>query len=137
MGTAMFQFTDDMKTGIQHVDDQHRQLVDLVNQASSLGVSNPDKAEMKTCLDFLGEYVVKHFGDEEKLQQESSYPDFPRHQKIHEDFVQTFKTMYADFEANGPSSNLSFALSNTVTNWLIAHIKVEDVKFGKHYAGVA
>jgi hypothetical protein len=37
--------------------------------------------------------------------------------------------LYADFEKNGPSPKLSFALSNT-------HIKREDVKFGKHYARV-
>ncbi|MCL1790666.1 MAG: bacteriohemerythrin [Peptococcaceae bacterium] len=131
----MFQYTDDMKTSIKHIDNQHKELVDLVNRAASVGVTNPSKEEMKNCLDFLGQYVVKHFEEEEKLQKESSYPNYAQHKKIHDDFIKTFKDLYADFEKNGPSAKLSFALSNTVTHWLITHIKREDVKFGKHYAG--
>ncbi|MCL1852499.1 MAG: bacteriohemerythrin [Peptococcaceae bacterium] len=130
----MYQFTDDMRTDIKHIDNQHKELVDLVNNAASLGIANPSKEDMKKCLDFLGQYVIKHFGDEEKLQKESNYPNYAHHKKIHDDFITTFKELYADFEKNGPSPKLSFALSNTLTSWLITHIKREDVKFGKHYA---
>lgn len=130
----MLQFTDDMKIGVPHIDAQHKELVELVKKASSLGITNPSKEEMKKCLDFLGGYVVKHFGDEEKLQAESGYPGYDKHKKIHQDFVGTFKSLYADFQKNGPTAKLSFALTNSVSNWVITHIKREDVTFGKYYA---
>lgn len=133
----MLKFTEEMKIGVAHIDAQHRELVDLVQKASALGVTNPSREEMKKCLDFLGGYVVKHFGDEEKLQIQSKYTGYERHRKIHQEFVDTFKSLYADFQENGPSARLSFALTNTISNWVIMHIKREDVAFGRHYAQAA
>jgi hemerythrin len=129
----MFQFTNDLKTNILHIDRQHKELVELVNRAVALGLRNQNREEMKDCLVFLGEYVVRHFGDEEKLQIESEYPFYLQHKKSHDDFIETFKVMYAGFIKFGPSSKLSYMLSNTVVNWLIKHIKMEDAKFGKHF----
>ncbi|MCL1918116.1 MAG: hemerythrin family protein [Peptococcaceae bacterium] len=129
----MFEFTDKMKMNIEHIDKQHKGLVDFVNHAATLSGANPTSEEMKECLDFMGEYVIQHFGDEEKLQIESQYPYFPAHKKIHTDFVQTFKGLYLDFEINGPTSKLAFALSYTVSDWLIEHIEGEDAKFGKYF----
>ncbi|MCL1916832.1 MAG: hemerythrin family protein [Peptococcaceae bacterium] len=132
----MFQFTDDLKTNIQHIDSQHRELVKMVNHTAALGTSNPSKEEMKKCLDFLGEYVVKHFGDEEALQMASAYPYYDHHKHIHDSFIKSFKALYADFEVTGPTSKLAYALSYTVSDWLISHIGGEDVKFGKYFANV-
>ncbi|MCL1791257.1 MAG: bacteriohemerythrin [Peptococcaceae bacterium] len=133
----MFQFTDEMRTEIEHIDSQHKELVELVNHAAVLGETNPDRGDMKSCLDFLGEYVVKHFGDEEKLQVDSSYPNYVQHKTIHDNFIETFQELYADFENNIPMSKLTFVLSTTVSHWLITHIKSEDVKFGRYFARVA
>lgn len=127
------QFTEDMKIGVPHIDSQHRSLIDFVNEAASLCITNPSKEEMEKCLNFLGDYVVKHFGDEEKLQVESKYPRYHQHKEIHNEFVGTFKSLYAEFQKNGPTDELSFALANTVSNWVVTHIKMEDVQFGKHY----
>ena len=130
----MFQFTDEMRTEIEHIDSQHRELVKLVNHAATLGISNPDKAEMQKCLDFLGEYVVKHFGDEEKLQIECSYPGYAQHKQIHDNFIGTFEGLYSDFENDVPFSKISFVLSNAVSHWLVTHIRSEDAQFGKYFA---
>lgn len=132
----MMKFTDDMKIGVPYIDSQHKSLIDFANKAASLCVANPSKEEMKECLDFLGEYVVKHFNDEEKLQIESKYPRYKQHKEIHQEFVDTFKSLYAEFEKNGPSDELTYALTNRVSNWILTHIKREDVVFGKHYTKV-
>ena len=129
----MFHFTDDMRLGIQHIDNQHKELVVLVNHAASLDITNPNRFEIFECLNFLGEYVVKHFTDEENLQQESNYLYYPQHKIIHENFIATFKDLYTDFKVNGATSTLGFGLSHTVSNWLVSHIKGEDLRFGKHF----
>lgn len=129
----MMRFAEDMKIGVPHIDRQHEELVDSVNKLSSLGETNPSKEEMKKYLDFLGKYVVRHFSDEEQLQIESKYPRYRQHKEIHEEFVGTFKSLYAEFEKNGTSANLVIDITNKVSNWIIMHIKREDVAFGKHY----
>lgn len=129
----MMRFTEDMKIGIPHIDSQHKEMIDFVNKASSLCRTNPSKEEMQECLDFLGNYVVKHFSDEEKLQVESKYPRYRQHREIHQEFVRTFQTLLAEFQKNGPSDELSLILANRVTNWIITHIQKEDITFGNHY----
>lgn len=129
----MVQFTDDMKLGIHHIDLQHESLVDFVNRAAALSGRDPSKEEMRACLDFLGNYVVKHFSDEEELQVESYYPRYRQHREIHQEFVRTFESLCKEFEKNGPTEDLSIALTKRVSNWIITHIKMEDLRFGEHY----
>lgn len=130
----MMQFTEDMKIGVPNVDSQHQSLIDFANSAAVLSKSNPTREEMKECLDFLGNYVIQHFFDEEQLQLESKYTRYRQHKAIHTEFVETFKSLYAEFVTNGPSDALSFALNNSVSDWIITHIKKEDVVFGAHYS---
>ena len=132
----MIQFTEDMKLGIPHIDSQHKSMIDFANRAASLCDTNPDQEEMKECLDFLGNYVFEHFRDEEALQIESNYPRYQQHREIHQEFVGTFNSLYAEFQKNGASHKLSLALTNSVSNWIITHIKKEDIEFGKHYSKV-
>lgn len=127
------QFTEDMKIGVPHIDLQHKEMMDFADKTVALCTANPSREEMQEHLDFLGNYVVKHFGDEEKLQIESKYPRYPQHKEIHDEFVRTFHSLYAEFQKNGPSSELSSILTSKVTNWIITHIKKEDITFGKHY----
>lgn len=132
----MIQFTEDMKIGVPHIDAQHQELIDLANKTASLCEQNPSEEQMKECLDFLGNYVVKHFGDEEALQIESNYPRYPQHKEIHQEFVGTFQSLYARFEKSGPTEELSRIFNRSVSNWIVTHIKMEDIVFGKHYAHV-
>ena len=129
----MMKFTEDMKIGVPHVDAQHRSLVEFVNKASELCASMPTKEEMQECLDFLGNYVVQHFKDEEEIQIECKYPRYPQHKEIHAEFVGTFQTLYAKFQKDGPTEELANVLANQVANWVFTHIKMEDIEVGKHY----
>ena len=54
----MYQFTEDCLTGILEVDEEHRQLFDMINQA--LGLSGEERnvsAEAKSLLLELKEYA--------------------------------------------------------------------------------
>ena len=55
--------TKDMETGVSKIDEQHKELIDRLNQVSSMGLKSFSKEETQKTLDFLGDYVVKHFSD--------------------------------------------------------------------------
>lgn len=129
----MLQFTEDMKIGIPLIDAQHKSMIDFANELAVLCGANPSREELKASLDFLGNYVVQHFGDEEIMQIESHYPRYEQHRGIHQEFVETFQSLYAEFEKNGPSAEFTVVLNNRVLHWIITHIKKEDLVFGKHY----
>lgn len=129
----MIRFTEDMKIGVPHIDEQHKSLVEFANKAADVCQSDPTKEEMKGYLDFLGTYVTRHFKDEEQLQVESRYPRYRLHKEIHSEFVRTFVSMCEEFEKYGVSDEFSVMLTSRVSNWIITHIKKEDVAFGEYY----
>ncbi len=129
----MLELTKDMLLGIPKIDDQHRELVRMLNAAQSLGAKAYSAAENKRTLDFLGEYVVKHFKDEEALQLQSRYPKLEWHKEQHKAFVADFLKFKQAFSANGASAKFTLELNKSIVGWVVRHIKTADAEFGKYY----
>lgn len=129
----MLEITKEMETGIPEVDAQHRELVSRVNDLISLGEKGITEEETKKTLGFLAEYVVMHFKTEEDLMTRCVYPACYLHEGQHKYFVEKFLSFKDRFENEGHSNALSTELNTFLVSWLINHIKVSDVDFGRHY----
>ena len=127
-----YQFTKDLETGNPTIDQQHRQLIGAINDLLDACGQGKGRAHLEASAKFLQEYTARHFADEERLQQQSNYPDFSNHKRYHE----AFKKVVADFtqrlNAEGPNIVLVGELNNALAGWLINHIKREDVKVAAH-----
>ena len=72
-------------TGIVKIDDQHKQLVGLLNNL--ILNKNPDDKEFTTkVFTTLVVFVRTHFQDEERLLRKIHYPGFDHHHQTHIDF---------------------------------------------------
>jgi len=129
----MLTLTKDLETGVAKIDEQHKELVNRINAAITMGTAATSKEETKKKLDFLEEYVIKHFGDEESLQRQSRFPKYDQHREQHKAFIAEMKKMKEEFAANGPSAKFTVSLKTSVINWVIKHIKGYDVEFAKYY----
>ena len=129
----MITITKDMETGIPRIDAQHKELVDRLNAVTSMGTKSVSKEETQKTLDLLGEYIVKHFRDEEALQKQSGYPKYEWHKGQHQHYVAEFQKLKKEFSTNGHSAKFTLDLSNSIINWIVRHIKSVDVEFGKHF----
>jgi hemerythrin len=129
----MLRITDDMKTGIPEIDEQHLELVDRINAVTAMGAKSASKEETEKTLDFLAEYVIKHFNDEETLQKKSNYPEYEHHANEHKKFIAEFQKLMKRFHAEGPSTLFTLTLNNTAIAWVVRHIKGEDRHFGNYY----
>jgi hemerythrin len=129
----MIVLTKDMVVGVAKIDSQHKELIDRLNAVISMGTKSVSKEETQKTLDFLGYYIVKHFGDEEILQQQSGYPKYEWHKGLHKFYIDEFQKLKKEFAANGVSAKFTLDLSNSIVNWIVKHIKSVDVEFGKHY----
>jgi hemerythrin len=89
--------------------------------------------ETKKVIDFLGEYIIKHFGDEEAMQRQVKYPKYEGHKQLHQTYIAEFKKIREEFSKNGASPKFTVGLNTSIVNWIISHIKVHDVEFGKFY----
>jgi len=129
-------WSDEYKLGNTQVDAQHHRLFELVSEVVGACVDNSDVEITKKALDFLVNYTVQHFSDEEALQLQYGYPDFARHRQLHEDFKHTVGLLVAEYHETGSSELLSENVNKTVIRWLINHIQREDKKIGEHIRGM-
>ncbi len=129
----MLELTRDMLVGIPKIDEQHKELIQMLNAAQSLGIKAFSKSDTEKTLDFLGDYVIKHFSDEESLQRQSGYPKYGWHKTQHKNFIDEFTRLKLDFIANGASAKFTLNLNKSVIDWVIRHIKSADKEFGVYY----
>ena len=125
----------DMEVGVAKIDSQHKELINRINAVTSMGVKSVSNEETQKTLDLLGEYIVKHFSDEEELQKQSGYPKYDWHKEQHRSYVGEFEKLKNEFSLNGVSPKFTLALSNSIINWIVKHIKSADVEFGRFYNG--
>ncbi|MDR1278868.1 MAG: hemerythrin family protein, partial [Treponema sp.] len=121
---------DSVKTGHEMIDEQHKQLFAAVNGLLKACRENKGNDELIQSLNFLSDYTIKHFFDEEQVQQNFHYPEYPVHKKMHDAFKATVRDMKARLIMKGPSDELINEVRAKIGNWLVTHIKGNDIKLG-------
>jgi hemerythrin len=127
-----YQWDKSLETGNRSIDTQHKQLIVAVNNLIRTYESGKGKEELKKSLDFLNDYTIKHFFDEEQLQVQYKYPDYENHRKYHEDFKKEVRKLSVELIMKGTSDALLKAVHDKIGGWLVTHIKGEDVKVAAH-----
>ena len=127
----MIDFTPDLLTNVTAIDDQHKELFNRINAVVSMGHKSISKEETDKTLDMLGNYIVKHFGDEEALQRKYSYPKYEWHHEQHQTYIAEFQKLKAEYDKNGPSVQFTLQLNKSIIGWIVKHIKNVDVELGR------
>ncbi|MFO7751439.1 MAG: bacteriohemerythrin [Desulfobacteraceae bacterium] len=110
--------------GIEEIDNQHKELVSLINQLHKAMKLKQGSRQAGTILNRLADYTVYHFGHEEKLFETYNYPDKNQHIKTHKDLVAQVVDFKTQFEQGRAS--LTMDLMNFLTDWLKNHIMKTD-----------
>lgn len=122
-----FQWNDSLMTGIKTIDDQHKQLVDMVNDLHD-NLEGSGLCPAPDLVARLKAYAAEHFHVEEGYMQAFAYPEFEAHLKEHLTFVdavQTFEENCASESANAPE------VLDFIKRWLTSHILDVDMKMGR------
>lgn len=125
-------WSKDLETGDARIDVQHKQLIEAINELLAACATGHGRDELDKTTQFLLDYTVKHFSDEEKLQVMSQYPDYANHKKYHEAFKVVVKDLVDQLKAEGPTIALVGKVNSSIAGWLLNHIKKEDVKVAAH-----
>lgn len=128
----VFTWSKDLETGNPLIDQQHKQLIDAVNQLMDACSKGNGRAELNKTMKFLQDYTAKHFSDEEKLQVQYKYPEYLSHRQYHEGFKKVVAEIAAQLQKEGPSIGLVGKVNSSIGGWLVNHIKREDVKVAAH-----
>ena len=126
-------FDKSLETGNSLIDDQHRELIDRVNKLSESCDTSTEKNVAVQTLDFLMDSTEFHFRAEEKLQEESGYPQLQAHKAQHAQFekaVDELRQMLEEEE--GPTDAFVAAVNRNIVVWLLNHIQVCDKKVAEY-----
>ncbi len=126
------EWRSELAVGIAAIDEQHQS---LFKQAEALvnAMRNAEGREaVETMLEFLGDYVVMHFGTEEALMSTHRYPGLAQHLAEHQAFIRTFCELAAEFARSGPTQALVLAVNERVCDWLANHVLGSDLPMGEH-----
>lgn len=124
---------EDLAIGVDQIDNQHKELLarfDLLLRSCKEGKG---REEVLHLLSFLDEYVISHFGDEEKLQKKSGFPDYEEHHAEHVSFIARLADLKERMRTDG-SVQIDHVLDTNklLLDWLLRHISVRDRAVGKH-----
>jgi len=123
-----FEFTDDLITGIDDIDNQHRQLFKWANEASSDEVM-ADKGKLRMALDNLEDYVNHHFRAEEYAMNIYDYDRLEKHGSQHRRLTREVGELYNRSKREGASKGLKIELQDMFADWIVLHIKEWDKPF--------
>lgn len=121
--------------GIDVIDNQHKHLFDLAEQAEEL-LELPDHMdkydEIIPIVQELKDYVVYHFKEEEKLLLEIKYNKYFTHCIHHQEFVKAMNDVDI-YEIDTNQKEELLRITSLVTNWLVHHVLDDDMKWAAFY----
>lgn len=116
--------------GLQEIDDQHKVLVNIINQIWDEVVSGAKSVRVLASIAELEQYTVTHFQAEENFMRSNAYSDFKAHKKRHDAFVERIRQERLAVESG---KSFSLDLVNFLKDWLLNHILIEDRAYAQEF----
>ena len=129
--TDLFHWSDDFSVGIQEIDEQHKELVDLLNQLHVAIHEHHGSETSRKILDELADYTRTHFAVEESLMRVSNYPEFAAHKQNHEELIGQVIALQEKLDTG--KATITFELLHFLKVWLTRHINEADKRFGAYF----
>lgn len=137
-GRDSIEWTDSFATGVDEIDEQHRILVNTLNDANAKLADGADLDYLEEITQDLLSYALYHFETEEELMQEYGYAgahaaDMDLHLRQHRGFSSKVVAVRDNLRAGvaiAPKDLIGF-----LNNWLVNHILNTDKKLGAFIVG--
>jgi hemerythrin len=126
---ALMVWEDKYSVNVNEVDGQHQEIFRLVNALDD--VLSEDRAVIAEKLTDLVRFVVNHFATEEKYMQETGYPNYAAHKKMHDDLVAQVAAIQEKFSAG--EQDITGDITAFVRDWLYQHIPNIDKQYGPYF----
>ena len=131
---GLVEWRDDFKTGIDSVDHEHFEMIQLINETHSQLSENAPIDEIEECLGEIYSQISAHFALEETVMRLKKYDEFEAHKADHEKLLDNLLELMDSFDA-GDFEGMSEELSRCLRDWFVNHFKEKDSRL-HHMLGV-
>ena len=118
---AYLKWNPKYSVGSQAIDDEHREMIELIN---SLHDELGDAADRESIDRFLGDIhagISMHFALEERLMRDAQYVEYEAHKQDHEELLDEIRDIMDRY--SGDRDRAIDTLEERLSDW-----------FGKHFA---
>jgi hemerythrin len=124
---VFFKWSPDYSVNVSAIDEQHQELVSLLNRLF-VAVSTQESDEaIVASLDALMHFTETHFALEEQLMQQANYTDLEAHKKEHKKLLEQLNLLRQKQALK--QDHLYFEILGFVKTWLKGHIVGVDMKY--------
>ncbi len=130
----MIEWDDKYSVGISIIDEQHKKLINIINNAIVLIINKAndiahsnDTEEILEVLNEMIEYAKEHFAAEEAYMIKFHFVEYQLHKEEHFNFSD--KTMVYRNKVMGGDTKIACEILEYLKKWLVEHIQVTDRKY--------
>lgn len=123
---ALIEWKDEYRVGVPAVDEEHRDLIELIN---TLHDNIRAQSHAPDVLEFLGEIyarIASHFALEELLMRQNDYDEYAEHKSDHEQLLEEIRDIMDDYE-DGRLLN-DDDLAQRLDRWFGVHFRTRDAR---------
>lgn len=132
MATQFMAWTPKMSVGVKALDDDHKELVSILNALHNGIVSRLGTVTLGNVLDDLASYVKIHFAREEEYFAQTEYPAKAAHILEHQNMAAKIMVIRARYN-KGQFESLSLETMEFLKDWLYEHILGSDQMYKDHF----
>jgi hemerythrin len=129
----LINWNDDLSVHIKEIDEQHRKLIDMINNLHSAMGSGRGNEAMGKVLAGLVDYTKTHFATEERLMAKHTYSGYLSHKAQHDALTKQVIDLYTKFQEG--KAMVTVEVMNFLKDWLTKHIQDSDKKYGPFLNG--
>jgi hemerythrin len=130
-------WNNSLSCGIKLIDDQHKVLVNLINEMFNhiTGNNVQEYDYFDKVIQEAVRYVKNHFATEERIMLATKYSGYAEHKKEHDSFILVVVENIHDYKA-GKRLTLS-AFTRFLRDWALSHIAMVDKQYFEYFKKIA
>lgn len=130
MNMQLLDWTDELSVEDDELDDQHKKLVDLINELHQGMRAGKGSAVLGEVLQRLADYTAEHFAREEHICAQCTFPDLAAHRAAHAQLLTEVQNLRQRFDSG--ELLLSVETLDFLKHWVADLIVQSDKRYSPY-----
>lgn len=123
---ALLTWQPEFSVGVESVDFEHREMIDLINKLYEEMEAKKDADSIERFLGDIHATISAHFALEERVMRRANYPEYEAHKDDHEDLLDQIRDLMDIFVVSPEKGVL--VLQKQMSAWFESHFSTFDAR---------
>lgn len=119
-----------MKLGHEQIDREHLQFVSLLNDLHDAIISGRGNVALRSCISELLILTSEHFYLEERLMEETGYPNLKKHSEDHWAF---YRKLVSYVDKLNSQETVAIEFISVLMGWFVNHVQKSDLDYVAYF----